>query len=164
MKINLARMTALALVAITIAVVSPAAAQDAGELTLDWFIMDSGGDTSTGGDFSLVSSIGRPDAGTMSGGDCTISGGSWGVWSMMTVDEPSVPLSLGAAWADGAIVVSWPEHGSAGFVLEETAALSALSGNSTWSPVEAAAQTSDGKTSVRLSPAAGARFYRLRKP
>ena len=70
-------MTALALVAITIAVVSPAAAQDAGELTLDWFIMDSGGDTSTGGDFSLVSSIGRPDAGTMSGGDWQVQGGFW---------------------------------------------------------------------------------------
>ena len=46
--------------------------------TLDWWTVDSGGDTSSGGSYSLGGTIGQPDAGTSSGGSYSLSGGFWG--------------------------------------------------------------------------------------
>lgn len=40
--------------------------------------VDSGGGTSTGGDYALSGTIGQADAGEMSGGDYAVSGGFWG--------------------------------------------------------------------------------------
>jgi len=45
---------------------------------LDWFTIDGGGGTSSGGDFTLNGTIGQPDAGTMSGGNYSLAGGFWG--------------------------------------------------------------------------------------
>ena len=45
---------------------------------LDWWTVDGGGDTSTGGNYSLGGTIGQPDAGTSSGGTYALSGGFWG--------------------------------------------------------------------------------------
>jgi hypothetical protein len=44
---------------------------------LDWYTIDGGGGTSSGGDYSLSGTIGQPDAGGMSGGDYDLSGGFW---------------------------------------------------------------------------------------
>jgi len=40
--------------------------------------VDSGGGESSGGDFSLIASIGQPDAGNLSQGDTVLDGGLWG--------------------------------------------------------------------------------------
>lgn len=46
---------------------------------LSWFTVDGGGATaSQGGEFSLASTIGQPDAGSLSGGDFTLNGGFLG--------------------------------------------------------------------------------------
>ena len=45
---------------------------------IDWFTIDGGGGTSTGGVFAVSGTIGQPDAGTMSGGNYSLSGGFWG--------------------------------------------------------------------------------------
>lgn len=50
-------------------------AQTGGAFTLNWFSTDGGGGTSTGSPYTLVSSIGQPDAGNASGGQFTIAGG-----------------------------------------------------------------------------------------
>src|SRR2546430_2683560 len=47
--------------------------------SIDWFTIDGGGGTSTGGVFSLTGTIGQPDAGHMSGGTYTVDGGFWGI-------------------------------------------------------------------------------------
>ncbi len=47
------------------------------QLSINWFTIDGGGGTSTGGTFSLSGTIGQPDAGIMSGGQFTVSGGFW---------------------------------------------------------------------------------------
>ena len=50
----------------------------ADEFTIDRHTIDGGGVTfSTGGAFELAGTIGQPDAGTMSSGDLTLSGGFW---------------------------------------------------------------------------------------
>src|SRR5438445_2483576 len=46
---------------------------------LNWFTIDGGGGTSTGGVFSASGTIGQPDAGIASGGGYTLSGGFWSV-------------------------------------------------------------------------------------
>jgi hypothetical protein len=46
-----------------------------GQFDLPWHSIDSGGGTSSGGDFTLRADIGQPDAGSLSGGDFAMSGG-----------------------------------------------------------------------------------------
>ena len=43
--------------------------------SLPWFTVDGGGSRLTGGNYTLESSIGQPDAGILSGGAYTLSGG-----------------------------------------------------------------------------------------
>jgi hypothetical protein len=45
---------------------------------LSWHTVDGGGGTSTGGGFELDGTIGQPDAGVMSGGTFTFTGGVFG--------------------------------------------------------------------------------------
>jgi len=48
------------------------------DFDLSWHTVDGGGVMrSTGGDFELSGTIGQPDAGAMSGGDFTLTGGFW---------------------------------------------------------------------------------------
>ena len=50
---------------------------------LSWSTVDGGGTHfSTGGDYSMGGTIGQPDAGVLSGGDYTLSGGFWSGGSM----------------------------------------------------------------------------------
>lgn len=44
---------------------------------IDWYTVDGGGGTSTGGDFTLSATAGQPDAGQSAGGPWTVSGGFW---------------------------------------------------------------------------------------
>jgi hypothetical protein len=44
---------------------------------IDWWTVDSGGGSSSGGRYGLSGTIGQPDAGEMAGGDYTLSGGFW---------------------------------------------------------------------------------------
>ena len=47
---------------------------------IDWHTVDGGGEMwSTGGDYELSGTIGQPDAGGMSGGPYTLTGGFWAV-------------------------------------------------------------------------------------
>lgn len=49
----------------------------AGGLSIPWWTVDGGGDTSYGGAFALSGTIGQADAGKMSGGVYTLDGGYW---------------------------------------------------------------------------------------
>ena len=48
------------------------------DYSIDWYTIDGGGGRSSGGDYSLVGTVGQADAGEMSGGDFELSGGFWG--------------------------------------------------------------------------------------
>jgi hypothetical protein len=54
----------------------PAAAR--AQFQIDWYTVDGGGGTSTGGAFSLTGTMGQPDAGSASGGTFACAGGFWG--------------------------------------------------------------------------------------
>ena len=68
-------MTRLGVMATTL--VLSAAAAGAGGLGISWWSIDGGGGRASGGDFGLTGTIGQADAGTMSGGPFTLSGGFW---------------------------------------------------------------------------------------
>ena len=59
--------------------------------SLDWFTVDGGGGTSTGGVYSVSGTIGQPDAGVMSGGNFSLTGGFWGAF--VPVQTPARPRS-----------------------------------------------------------------------
>ncbi len=128
------------------------------DFVLDSFALAAGGGESSGGDFELSATIGQTDAGNLLGGDFTFIGGFWGI--VTTVETPGAP-SLSVSLAAGALTISWPDSGSVDFFLEETAA---LADPSTWAPVNANVQTSNGVKSVSLSRPTGNHFYRLHKP
>ncbi len=62
------------LAAISVAMLAPAAYA---QPTIDWYTIDGGGGTSSGGTFELSGTIGQPDAGVMTGGSFELSGGFW---------------------------------------------------------------------------------------
>ena len=65
------RILILALVAVLAALIAPtpaALAQSGGPYELTWTTIDAGGGTVTGGAYSLVSTIGKPEPGPAAGG------------------------------------------------------------------------------------------------
>lgn len=74
-----------------------ALASSGGPYNLNWWTVDGGGYTvSTGGSYSLGGTVGQSDAGVLSGGSYTLSGGFWGgaavtyqIWAPLIVrDSP----------------------------------------------------------------------------
>ena len=144
-----------ALLAAWLLFAGPLTAQDFG---IDWFATAGGGGDSSGGDFELTATIGQPDPGDLLGGDFAITGGFWSILTVVaTPGGPSLSVSL----AQGSVIISWLDSGSAGFFPEAT---DALADPTTWAPVNATVQTSNGVNSISLPLGAGNRFYRLRKP
>jgi hypothetical protein len=134
-----------------------ALAAQAQPFSVDWHKIAGGGGTSTGGVFSLSGTIGQHDAGAMSGGTYAITGGFWS--GITLVQTPGAP-QLSIQFAGGNAVISWAADASAGFVLDE-----ALNVNTpaSWGASAASVQTNGNVKSVTI-PAAGVKFYRLRKP
>ena len=72
-------MTGRTTVLVTIAlllIISTALARSGYDLS--WWTVDGGGGTASGGSYTLVGTIGQPDAGILAGGDYTLGGGFWG--------------------------------------------------------------------------------------
>ena len=131
-------------------IASLTAGASAQNYSLDWFTIDGGGGTSTGGSYSLSGTIGQPDAGTMTGGNYSLTGG---FWSIEAVNAPGLPRLL-ITPAGNNVTISWTPS-SPGFVLQGNGGLTAAS----W------ADAPSGSTNPISVPAsAAARFYRLRKP
>lgn len=64
-----------------------------GGYQLHWFSIDGGGGASSGGGYSLGGTAGQADAGTLSDGDYTVSGGFW-AWSESSGHTIYLPLTL----------------------------------------------------------------------
>jgi len=63
----------LPMLGLTLALAMPLAA----DYSIDWYTIDGGGGTSTGGDFQVSGTIGQPDAGAATGGPYQLVGGFW---------------------------------------------------------------------------------------
>ena len=118
--------------------------------SIDWYTVDGGGGTSSGGSYTLSGTIGQPDAGTLSGGSYTLQGGFWpGIIVPSTDGAPTLLIQFAGA----NVVISWAPA-TAGFALEQTDSLASPS----WSAGPA------GNPTAPITPSGTARFYRLRQP
>jgi hypothetical protein len=125
--------------------------------SIDWFTIDGGGGTSTGGVYSVSGTIGQPDAGHMSGGNFTIDGGFWGI--IAAIQSPGSPLLRVVHTLTNTVVVAWPAP-STGFSLEQNSDLKTTA----WAGVTNTVNVVGSENQVIAAPPVGNRFYRLRNP
>ena len=139
------------LLSLTVALISSEARSQS--YSIDWFTIDGGGGTSTGGVFSVSGTIGQPDAGgPMVGGSYSLEGGFWAL--PIVVQTPNTPTLSIVPLGPGLARISWTPS-TPGFVLQETFSLSPAS----WvNSLSGAANPVDVPASIPR------KFYRLRKP
>jgi hypothetical protein len=125
--------------------------------SIDWFTIDGGGGTSTGGVYTVTGTIGQPDAGRMSGGNFTIEGGFWGI--LAAIQTPNAPNLRIVLTATNTVVVAWPTSAT-GFTLQQNSDLNTTS----WSTVGTSPTVVGSENQVVVSPPIGNRFYRLKSP
>ena len=90
--------------------------------SIDWFTIDGGGGTTTGGVYSVSGTIGQPDAGgPMTNGQYSLAGGFWAL--PIAVQTPGAPTLRIVRAAPGQATISWSPN-TPGFVLQETLSLS----------------------------------------
>lgn len=120
--------------------------------SIDWFTIDGGGGTSSGGNYTLSGTIGQPDVGSLNGGNYSLQGGFWpGVLVVPSTGEAPTML---IQFAGGSVTISWTPV-TPGFALEVNDSVLPVS----WNPAP-----SGGTNPVTLTVGAGAKFYRLKKP
>jgi len=125
--------------------------------SIDWYTIDGGGGTSTGGVYSVSGTIGQPDAGAlMTGGNYSLQGGFWAFEALQT---PGAPLLSIARTSTNTVVVFWPSPAT-GWVLQvNTNSLSSVN----WSNAPGTIQDDGTYKSLLVNPPTGNRFYRLFK-
>jgi hypothetical protein len=126
--------------------------------SIDWYSIDGGGGTSTGGVYSMSGTIGQPDAGRLTGASYTLEGGFWGF--VGALQTPGAPLLTVERTVNG-VRVFWPAATS-GFVLEESGAVAGP--GVSWSNVVESYQTNATQISITIPDPMGMKVYRLRKP
>lgn len=113
---------------------------------------------SSGGDFSLKSSIGLAEAGPESlAGEFILQPGFWSAAGVL-------PPTLGLVRDGLNVVLFWPESAGGGFVLEKADFLANPSANTIWTAAGGSVQLSGGFYRVTVPIASGNRFFRLHQP
>src|SRR5436189_1539989 len=79
---------------------------EAQNYSIDWFTIDGGGGTSTGGVYSVSGTIGQPDAGQMSGGNFSLTGGFWSIFAAVQI--PGSPLLRVVLTTTNTVLIAWP--------------------------------------------------------
>ncbi len=127
-----------------------------GQYSLDWSTADGGGGTSTGGVYAVSGTIGQPDAGRMSAGNFSLTGGFWGIFAVQT---PGAPYLSVIKTATNTVCVWWAVSETS-WQLQATTNL--VASGCVWSGYS---YTTNGANCVYIeSPPVGNRFYRLQKP
>src|SRR5881394_954861 len=123
--------------------------------SIDWFTVDGGGGTSTGGVYSVSGTIGQPDAGgPLTNSQYSVTGGFWG--AVLPVQQAGAPTLFIANLQNGGVKVTWLPN-TPGFVLQEAGPLNPTP--IAWT--NALAAYTNGAT---IPAAAQARYFRLSKP
>jgi hypothetical protein len=125
---------------------------------MDWFTIDGGGGTSTGGVSLVTGTIGQPDAGgLLAGGSFSLAGG---FWSLVTVVQmPDSPLLTITLTATNSALVSWPSP-SPGFTLQQNTSLNTTN----WVAAPQIVTNNGTINYIIVNQPSGARFYRLIYP
>lgn len=125
---------------------------------IDWWTIDGGGGTSTGGVYSVSGTIGQPDAGpTMTGGNFAITGGFWSLISV--VQTPGAPTLSVARTTTNTVMVWWPSP-STGWELRQNTNIATTN----WVPAPETVQDNGTIKYIIVNPPTAQRFYRLYKP
>lgn len=133
---------------IGLSVLSGPAAARAQSYTVEWFTIDGGGGSSSGGSFQVTGTAGQPDSGNASGGIYELSGGFWaGAAESASVIAPMLFVARSGA----SLIISWSPN-TPGFMLEQSDRLS---------PASWLSMPDGNPATVPLGP--GLKFYRLRK-
>jgi hypothetical protein len=122
------------------------------QYSIDSFKIAGGGGTSTGGAYSVSGTIGQPDAGMMSGGPFTLTGGFWAL--PVAVQSSNAPTLLIISGAPGFATISWTPA-TPGFVLQVSDTLTPPA----WTNALSAATNP-----VSIPATLPTRFYRLNRP
>ncbi len=133
----------------------PAGAQ----YSINWFAVEGGGGTSTGGVFAVSGTIGQPDAGTMRGGSFTLEGGFWGL--IAAVPNPPAPWLMVSRTETNTVVISWPASAT-DWRLHATPDLGTVPAQ--WAEIPPPYSVVGTNCSVVQPLPPGNRFYRLHYP
>jgi len=136
---------------IFIGAISLVAASSSAQYSIDWWTVDGGGGTSTGGVYTLNATIGQHDAGSMSGGQFALVGGFWAIVAVQTTGIPTltiIPAGLGQA------TLSWTPD-TPGFHLQTSDSLSVPA----WTNAP-----SGTNHPIMISTTEPGKFYRLVNP
>jgi hypothetical protein len=121
--------------------------------TIDWYTIDGGGGTSTGGTYQVSGTIGQPDAsGAMTGGNYSLTGGFWSL--IAAVQTGGAPV-LFISHSGNTVTVYWQDV--SGWTLQQNNNLATPAGwsaNSGWT-------TSNGTNYLNITPPTGNLFFRL---
>ena len=122
--------------------------------SVDWYTIDDGGGTSSGGTFSLTGTIGQPDASVlpMTNVQYSVTGGFWAL--PIAVQVTNAPLLTITPAGPGLATISWAPN-TPGFVLQYSPTMMPAN----W---QDAASGSQNPVTVPATVPAG--FYRLFKP
>jgi hypothetical protein len=127
------------------------------EYSVDWWTVDGGGGTSTGGVYTVSGTVGQPDAGVMSGGNYSLRGGFWS--EVAAVQTPAAPYLWVARTQTNTVNVWWPVT-DVTWQLQSASSLAAT--GSVWT---VCAHATNGSNCVHTeSPPTGSKFFRLHKP
>jgi len=123
--------------------------------SIDWFTIDGGGGTSTGGVYSVGGTIGQPDAGKLTGGQFTLDGGFWGIDAVIQVSGSPV-LRITRTTTNN-IVIAWPLTVGT-FQLQQNPAFNTVN----WSNVTGTVNVVGSENQVLVPRTLlGNKFYRL---
>jgi hypothetical protein len=125
------------------------------QYSINWWTIDGGGGTSTGGVYTVTGTIGQPDAGALTGGNFSLVGGFWS--HVAAVPTPGAPLLTIFRTTTNTVVVSWPSP-STGFALQQTLSLSPTN----WTAAPAPADNGTVKY-ITINPPVGSTYFRLVK-
>jgi hypothetical protein len=123
------------------------------QYSIDWFTIDGGGGTSTGGVYTVSGTIGQPDAGgPMTNGQYSVTGGFWALpTAIQVIGGPTLTI---ISAGPGQATISWTPN-TPGYILQETWVLSPAN----WT------NAVSGVTNPIVVPATvPTKFYRLFKP
>ena len=126
---------------------------------IDWWTIDGGGGTSTGGVYSISGTIGQPEASAtaMTGGAYSVTGG---FWALQAVQTPGAPLLAIARTTTNTVAVWWPSSATGWILQQNTNSVASVN----WSNVVAAPVDDGTHQTVIIRPPTGPRFYRLFQP
>lgn len=122
--------------------------------SIDWYTVDGGGGTSTGGVYSATGTIGQPDASVapMTNGQYSLVGGFWALpVAVQTSNAPWLTITLAGP---GSATISWAPN-TPGYVLQYTAS---------FTPTNWVNAPSGSLNPVTVPATVPTRFYRLFKP